>query len=98
MIKKIISDLKFMDFCSDIGAGRVGLERLGLTCVWFVGFSEIDKNFERTYREFFWSKRKKFQRFNENKSGRIARFRFNDSGISLLAIFYSRTKKRHNGS
>jgi len=42
--------LKFMDFCAGIGAGRLGLQNLGLECV---GFSEIDKNAERTYREFF---------------------------------------------
>jgi len=42
--------LKFMDFCSGIGAGRLGLQNLGLECV---GFSEIDKNAEKTYREFF---------------------------------------------
>ena len=39
-----------MDFCSGIGAGRLGLENLGLNCV---AFSEIDKYAEKTYREFF---------------------------------------------
>jgi len=39
-----------MDFCAGIGGGRLGLENLGLSCV---GFSEIDKYAERTYREFF---------------------------------------------
>ena len=39
-----------MDYCAGIGAGRIGLERNGLTCV---GFSEIDRQAERTYREFF---------------------------------------------
>ncbi len=39
-----------MDFCAGIGAGRLGLEKLGLKCV---GFSEIDKAGEKTYREFF---------------------------------------------
>lgn len=39
-----------MDFCAGIGAGRLGLEKNGLECV---GFSEIDKNAEKTYREFF---------------------------------------------
>ncbi len=43
-------DLKFMDFCAGIGAGRLGLEKNGLSCV---GFSEIDKNAEITYRKFF---------------------------------------------
>lgn len=42
--------ITFMDFCAGIGGGRLGLQNLGLSCV---GFSEIDKNAERTYREFF---------------------------------------------
>ncbi len=42
--------LKFMDFCAGIGAGRLGLENLGMECV---GFSEIDKKAEKTYRLFF---------------------------------------------
>jgi DNA (cytosine-5)-methyltransferase 1 len=44
------NNLKFIDFCAGIGAGRLGLQNLGLSCV---GFSEIDKYAERTYREFF---------------------------------------------
>lgn len=44
------NDLKFIDFCAGIGGGRVGLESLGMQCV---GFSEIDKNAEKTYRYFF---------------------------------------------
>jgi len=44
------NNLKFVDFCAGIGAGRLGLQNLGLACV---GFSEIDKYAERTYREFF---------------------------------------------
>jgi len=43
-------NLKFMDFCAGIGAGRLGLEKSGLSCV---GFSEIDKQAEITYRKFF---------------------------------------------
>jgi len=43
-------NLKFMDYCAGIGAGRIGLERNGLTCV---GFSEIDRQAEKTYRKFF---------------------------------------------
>ncbi len=42
--------IKFMDFCAGIGAGRLGLEILGLNCV---AFSEIDRYAEKTYREFF---------------------------------------------
>ena len=44
------NNLKFVDFCAGIGAGRLGLQNLGLSCV---GFSEIDNYAERTYREFF---------------------------------------------
>lgn len=39
-----------MDYCAGIGAGRLGLENNGLSCV---GFSEIDKQAEKTYRKFF---------------------------------------------
>ena len=50
MPKTTIKKLKFMDFCAGIGAGRLGLEKNGLECV---GFSEIDKEAEKTYRLFF---------------------------------------------
>jgi hypothetical protein len=51
-IKKEIKKPKFtfIDFCAGIGTGRLGLENLGLSCV---GFSEIDKYSEYTYRRFF---------------------------------------------
>jgi DNA (cytosine-5)-methyltransferase 1 len=52
--KKII---KFMDFCAGIGAGRLGLEKSGMRCV---GFSEINKSSEKTYREFFGHKEQNF--------------------------------------
>lgn len=48
-------DIKFMDFCAGIGAGRLGLENVGMTCA---AFSEIDKNAEKTYREFFGNQEK----------------------------------------
>ncbi len=44
------NSLKFIDFCSGIGAGRLGLENNGLTCI---GFSEIDRQAEITYRKLF---------------------------------------------
>lgn len=44
------NDIKFIDFCAGIGAGRLGLQNLGLTCL---AFSEIDRYAEKTYREFF---------------------------------------------
>jgi DNA (cytosine-5)-methyltransferase 1 len=46
-----------MDFCAGIGGGRVGLENLGMKCV---GFSEINKNAEKTYREFFGEEEKNY--------------------------------------
>ena len=49
-MNEVKNKLKFMDFCSGIGGGRIGLENLGLSCV---GFSEIDKQAEITYRHFF---------------------------------------------
>jgi len=55
--KKSVSTLRFMDFCAGIGGGRLGLENLGLECV---GFSEIDKHSERTYREFFGDREKNY--------------------------------------
>lgn len=45
-----MNNIKFTDFCSGIGGGRIGLENLGMSCL---GFSEIDKDAEITYREFF---------------------------------------------
>ncbi len=42
--------LKFVDFCAGIGGGRIALENLGHECV---GFSEIDKYAEKTYKLFF---------------------------------------------
>lgn len=51
------NNLKFIDFCAGIGAGRLGLQNLGLSCI---GFSEIDKNSERTYREFFGHEEKNY--------------------------------------
>lgn len=54
----MISDkIKFMDFCAGIGGGRLGLENLGMKCV---GFSEIDKNAVKTYRDFFGEEEKNY--------------------------------------
>lgn len=49
------NNLKFVDFCAGIGGGRIGLENTGMKCL---AFSEIDKNAEKTYREFFGQKEK----------------------------------------
>jgi DNA (cytosine-5)-methyltransferase 1 len=45
-----MNNLKFIDFCAGIGGGRIGLENLGMSCI---GFSEIDKDAEITYKYFF---------------------------------------------
>lgn len=42
--------LKFIDLCSGIGAGRLGLEMLGLECA---AHSEINADSEYTYKTFF---------------------------------------------
>lgn len=42
--------MKFIDFCSGIGGGRVALEKLGMSCV---AFSEIDSSAEATYQYMF---------------------------------------------
>lgn len=42
--------MKFIDFCSGIGAGRLGLELLGLTCV---AHSEINADSDYTYKVFY---------------------------------------------
>ncbi|MBR8465139.1 DNA (cytosine-5-)-methyltransferase [Campylobacter sp. faydin G-140] len=42
--------LKFFDFCSGIGGGRIGLENNGLTCA---GHCEIDEKAAETYNLFF---------------------------------------------
>jgi NAD-dependent DNA ligase len=51
------NQLTFMDFCSGVGGGRLALDNLGMKCV---GFSEIDKNAEKTYRLLFDDKGKNF--------------------------------------
>jgi DNA (cytosine-5)-methyltransferase 1 len=48
--KTIPKSMKFFDFCAGIGSGRLGLENVGLKCV---GFSEIDHQAEKTYKELF---------------------------------------------
>ncbi len=52
-----MENIKFLDFCAGIGGGRIGLENLGFSCV---GFSEIDKNTEITYKKFFAGNEKNF--------------------------------------
>ena len=42
--------MTFIDFCSGIGGGRLGLESCGFKCL---GFSEIDRAAIKTYKTFF---------------------------------------------
>lgn len=49
-IERRVFMLKFFDFCSGIGGGRIGLENNGLTCV---GHCEIDEKTAETYHLFF---------------------------------------------
>ena len=50
MKKDLTKELKFIDFCSGIGAGRLGLELLGLTCI---AHSEINADSDYTYQIFY---------------------------------------------
>ena len=52
-----MKNIKFMDFCAGIGGGRIGLENLGMSCL---GYSEIDKDAEITYKHFFGNNEKNF--------------------------------------
>jgi DNA-cytosine methyltransferase len=56
-----------MDFCAGIGGGRIGLENLGMSCI---GFSEIDKDAEITYKSFFGK--------NETNFGDLMKINHND--------------------
>jgi len=46
MLKTYTKQLTFLDLCSGIGGGRIGLENLGMNCL---GFREIDKDAEINY-------------------------------------------------
>ena len=50
MKKRNRCNLKFIDFCSGIGAGRLGLELSGMTCV---AHSEINPDADDTYKKFY---------------------------------------------
>ncbi|MCK4635399.1 MAG: DNA (cytosine-5-)-methyltransferase [Candidatus Moranbacteria bacterium] len=52
-----MNNLKFIDFCAGIGGGRLAFENLGLECL---GFSEIDKNAEKTYKLFYGENEKNY--------------------------------------
>jgi len=57
MLEAKNNKIKFIDFCAGIGGGRIGLENIGMQCV---GFSEINKETIKTYREFFGEEEKNY--------------------------------------
>ncbi len=67
-------ELKFIDFCSGIGAGRLGLELLGFKCL---AHSEIDIDSEFTYKLFFGS---------ENNLGDLTKINYTDIPYCDLLI------------
>jgi DNA (cytosine-5)-methyltransferase 1 len=70
-MNEVKSKLKFMDFCSGIGGGRIGLENIGLSCV---GFSEIDRKAEITYRHLFGNNEKNYGDLMEIESSKLPDF------------------------
>ena len=66
-----INRLTFMDFCAGIGGGRLALDNLGMQCV---GFSEIDKNAEKTYRLLFDDKGKNYGDLTKINTDKLPNF------------------------
>jgi DNA (cytosine-5)-methyltransferase 1 len=76
-------NIKFMDFCAGIGAGRLGLENLGLSCL---GFSEIDKYAERTYRDFFGYEEKNYGNLMKINTSELPNFDLMIAGFPCQAF------------
>jgi DNA (cytosine-5)-methyltransferase 1 len=55
--KSLNKDYKFFDFCAGIGSAHLAFKNLGLDCV---GYSEIDKKAEDTYKLFHGSSYKNY--------------------------------------
>lgn len=70
-LNSIKTKLGFMDFCAGIGAGRLGLQNLGMECA---AFSEIDKQADRTYREFFGKKEINYGDLTKVESDELPQF------------------------
>ena len=73
-----MKDIKFMDFCAGIGGGRIGLENLGMQCL---GFSEIDKDAEITYKHFFGKDEKNYGDLMKINSDDLPNFDFMVGGF-----------------
>lgn len=63
--------MQFMDFCSGIGGGRLGLEKNNLTCV---AHSEIDESAINTYKTFFGKNEKNFGNLMDIKANSLPDF------------------------
>ena len=73
-----MKDIKFMDFCAGIGGGRIGLENLGMQCL---GFSEIDRDAEITYKHFFGKDEKNYGDLMKINSNDLPDFDFMVGGF-----------------
>ncbi|HDQ22423.1 MAG TPA: DNA (cytosine-5-)-methyltransferase [Candidatus Uhrbacteria bacterium] len=89
--------IKFIDFCAGIGGGRIGLENLGMQCV---GFSEIDKSAEKTYRAFFGEDEKNYGDLTKIDSNELPEFDLMIAGFpcQTFSVIGQRTgMKDHRG-
>ena len=75
--------LTFIDFCAGIGGGRLALNNLGMQCV---GFSEIDKNAEKTYRLLFGDKGKNFGDLTKINADKLPNFDVMVAGFPCQAF------------
>ena len=81
-----------MDFCAGIGAGRLGLEKNALSCV---GFSEIDKQAEITYRKFFGEEEINHGDLTKIDPKKLPDFEMMIAGFPCQTFFRYRTEKRN---
>jgi DNA (cytosine-5)-methyltransferase 1 len=70
--------ITFVDFCAGIGGGRLGLEKNGFKCL---GFCEVDKQAEKTYRTFFGDEEKNFGDLTKINSTELPNFDFLIAGF-----------------
>ncbi|CAM3968849.1 DNA cytosine methyltransferase [Campylobacter hepaticus] len=76
--------MKFIDFCSGIVGGRLGLEKAGFSCI---AFSEIDKAAIKTYKSLFNTK-------NELELGDLTKIKpefLPDFDLLISALRYIKT-------
>jgi DNA-cytosine methyltransferase len=77
------SKLTFMDFCAGVGGGRLALDNLGMQCV---GFSEVDKNAEKTYRVLFGDDEKNYGDLTKIHSDKLPDFDLMIAGFPCQAF------------